>query len=491
MRSSAPLATALAAILALTAVTAVDAKPQKAKAPMASTAVAVSVFDQAAALRDAALKSNVAYDFLEELTTRFGPRPAGSESEKRAAEWAVKKLTALGFQNAHIESFPLHVWARGGPETIAITGDFAQPLVGVSLGGSTAGTVEAETVMFDTYQQFLDSKQDVTGKIVVILQPMAKASNGSGYGRMSGTVRSKGPIESQKRGAVGFVMRSLSTDNNRFPHAGASTWTDGKGIPSMAISAPDAAQLSRIHAMQAKGTAGPITIKMTTTGIFKGLGTSQNVVADLVGSEHPEQVIVVGGHLDSWDLGTGAIDDGAGTAITMAAAKVMIDHDLKPKRTIRVVFWGSEEVSQPAGSPTSETGGGAFREAHKAELSNYVVHAESDFGADKINNIALMKTDHPTFVTDIGNLLYPLGIYIDTKAVPNGGEDSGAMNDFVPAFDLNQDGYRYFDTHHTPNDTIDRVDPQQLSQNVAAYTATLWLIANTDVRFKLPPKEAK
>jgi hypothetical protein len=483
------IATGLATVLALTAIHA-DAAPKKAPVSASGpAAVSMRVEDQAAALRDAALTSNVAYDFLSELTTRFGPRPAGSESEKRAAEWSAMRLKELGFQNVHIESFPLHVWSRGGPETIAITGEFAQPLVGVSLGGSTAGEVEAEAVMFDTYQEFLDSKADVTGKIVVILQPMAKASNGSGYGRMSGTVRGKGQLEAQKRGAVGYVMRSLSTDNNRFAHAGASAWTDGKGIPAMAISAPDASQLSRIKVLQKAGKGGPVRISMKTTGQFLGLKTSQNVVADLVGSAHPEQVIVVGGHLDSWDLGTGAIDDGAGVAITMAAAKVMMDQGVKPKRTIRVVFWGSEEVSQPAGD-TTETGGGAFREAHKSELSNYVAHAESDFGADKLNNFALLPTDDATFVTKLSNLLYPLGIYYDAKATPNGGEDSGAMNGFVPAFDLNQDGYRYFDTHHTANDTFDRIDPQQLNQNVAAYTATLWLMANTDVRFKLPPKEA-
>lgn len=481
-------ATGLAAVLAFTAVP-VLARPKPAPAPVAAAPGPVEV--QAAALRDDALKTNVAYDFLSELTTRFGPRPAGSDQEKRAAEWAAAHLKELGFQNVHIETFPLHVWARSGPETIAITGEFAQPMIGVSLGGTTAGEVEAEAVMFDTWQEFLDSKADVTGKIVVVLQPMAKASNGSGYGRMSGTVRAKGPMEAQKRGAVGFVMRSLSTDGNRFAHAGASAWSDGKGIPAMAISAPDASQLSRIEALQKAGKGGPVSIHMKTTGQFLGLKTSQNVVADLVGSEKPEETIVVGGHLDSWDLGTGAIDDGAGIAVTMAAAKVMIDHNLKPKRTIRVVFWGSEEVSQPAGSPTSETGGGAFREAHKAELANYIASAESDFGADRINNFALSATDDTAFVTQLGNLLYPLGIYQDTKTTPHGGEDSGAMNSFVPAFDLNQDGYRYFDTHHTANDTLDRIDPQQLSQNVAAYTATLWLMANTDVRFKLPPEDEK
>ncbi|MGA9658014.1 MAG: M20/M25/M40 family metallo-hydrolase [Asticcacaulis sp.] len=452
---------------------------------MAAPGADLPVEQQAALLRDTALKTNVAYDFVAELTTRFGPRPAGSASEKAAALWSVDKLKALGFQNVHMETFPLYVWSRGA-ENISVTAPFPQPLVGTSLGASTGGTVEAEAVMFDTYQLFLDSKADLKGKIVVILQPMAQASNGSGYGRMSGSVRRKGPMVAQERGAVGYVIRSLSTDHNRFAHAGAMTWTDNKGIPSMAISVPDAEQLGRIKAMQVAGTAGPLRLKMTSSGQFSGLGTSQNVVADVTGSEHPEEIIVVGGHLDSWDLGTGAIDDGAGLAITMGAAKAIIDQGVRPKRTIRVVFWGSEEVSQPADGGTTETGGGAYRETHKSEMVHHIAAAESDFGAGRINNFSLSPTTDTAFVTKLGNLLYPLGIYYDASATPHGGEDSGAMNALVPAFDLNQDGYDYFDTHHTANDTLDRIVPADLNQNVAAWATTLWMMANTDVRFSVP-----
>jgi carboxypeptidase Q len=458
------------------------AKPAPKPAPLASEV-------QAEILRDAALKSNVAYDFVAELTTRFGARPAGSASEKNAAIWAAEKLKGMGFQNVRVESFPLSVWERG-EESIEITSPFPQKLLGTALGQSTASApegIEAEAVIFDTYTGFIESKADLTGKIVVILQPMAKTSEGSGYGRMSGTVRSKGWVEAQKRGAVGYVIRSLSTDDHRFPHTGSGGWSDGKGIPSMALSVPDAEALGRIEAMQKAGKAGPLRLKMRTGGKFLGVGTSQNVVADLPGSEHPEQVVILGGHLDSWDLGTGAIDDGAGIAISLAAAKTMIDQKVQPKRTVRVVLWGSEEVAQP--EPLAGAGGKAYVEAHKAELANHITANEMDHGAGKTFSAMFMPTEDKAFISSVDKLIYPLGIYIDAKGEPRGGSDTAELHEAgVPAFDLRQDGYDYFDTHHTPDDVLDRIDPAKLTQNVAALTAITWMIADTNVTFTAPKK---
>lgn len=479
-----PFTISLFAVLAFNAGMVNAAPKPKAKATAISALAGQPVEVQAAALRDAALKSDIAYGFVADLTTRFGPRPAGGEAERKAAEWSAGELKRMGFENVHLQTFPLYGWERGA-ESIEITAPFPQKLVGVALGGSSAGVADAEAAMFETYQAFLDSKADLTGKIVVILQPMARASNGSGYGRMSGTVRSAGPGVAQRRGAVGYVLRSLGTETDRFAHAGATTWTDGKGIPSMAISPPDAEALNRILKLQRTGKAGPVRLRMASGAKFLGLGQSQNVVADLVGSEKPDEVIVIGGHIDSWDLGTGAIDDASGLAITMAAAKTMIDAGLRPKRTVRVVFWGAEEVSQPEGF--GDAGGGKFRDAYKDKLSTFIAAGESDFGAGKIYSVSLMPTENRDFVTKLGNVLYPLAIYIDPKAVPTGGVDSGPLHaSGVPAFDLEQDGYDYFDVHHTANDVIERIDPAQLKQNVAAWTATVWLMANMDVTFTRP-----
>ncbi len=451
----------------------------------------MAVEDQAAILRDDALKSNAAYDWVAELTTRFGPRPAGGPNEKAAADWAVAKLKALGFDEAHIETFPLQVWKRG-PESIEITAPFPQRLSGVSLGGSTGTApagLEAEAVMFDTWQQFVDFKGDVTGKIVVVLQPMTRDSDGSGYGALSGPVRWAGPSLAQKRGAVGFVMRSLSTDDHRFAHAGATNWSDDKGVPAMAITAPDANQLSRIEAMQKKGEAGPLRLKLDTQPLFLGAGTSQNVVAEIKGSEHPEQVIVIGGHLDSWDQGTGAIDDGVGTAIALGAAKNILDHNLRPKRTIRLVLWGSEEVSQPDGYGT---GGDNYAKSHAADAANHVLAMEADFGTDKVYRAQLPATDDAAFDTKMKVLLNPLAVEVADKPATNGDSDTDVLYALgVPCLLLDQDGYNYFNTHHTPDDTLERVDRANLNQVVAAWSAALWMVAGSDVTFKRPaPKPA-
>jgi hypothetical protein len=446
-------------------------------------APAPSPEDQAALLRDDALKSNAAYDWVAELTTRFGARSAGGPNEKAAAEWAVAKLKALGFDDAHIETFPLQVWKRG-PESLEITGPFPQKLMGVSLGGSSAspaGGTEAEASLFDTWQQFLDSKADQTGKIVVILQPMPRDSAGDGYGRMSGPIRWAGPVMAQKRGAVGFVMRSLSTDDHRFPHAGASDWSDNKGIPAMAISAPDADQLFRIEHMPG---SGPVRLRINTQPQFLGAGTSQNVVAEIKGTEHPDQIVVVGGHLDSWDLGTGAIDDGVGTAIALGAAKSVIDHGLRPRRTIRLVLWGSEEVSQPDGFGT---GGDNYAKLHATEAPNHVLAMEADFGADKVYRAQLPATDDATFAAKMAVLLNPLGAYINATPSTGGDSDTDQLHaQGVPCLLLDQDGYDYFNTHHTPDDVLERINRDNLNQVVAAWAGTLWMVAGTDVTFTRP-----
>ena len=310
---------------------------------------------------------------------------------------------------------------------------------------------------------------------------MPRASDGTGYGAMSGAIRWAGPPAAQKRGAVGFVLRSMSTDTHRFAHAGGSQWSGGKGIPSMAISTPDAAQLDRIAALQKKGEAGPIRLKMVSGATFPSLGTSVNVVAEIKGSEHPEQVVVIGGHLDSWDLGTGAIDDAAGHAIAFAAAKNILDHGLRPKRTIRLILWGSEEMSQPEGFAT---GGGNYAKSHAAEAPNTVVAMEADFGAGRTYHDPA-AIDDASFNKTMAILLQPVGVVIDQDPAKGGDSDTGVLfNLGVPCLTLNQDGYEYFDIHHTPDDVLERIDRQDLNQVVAAWSATLWMVAGTDVTFK-------
>ena len=462
------------------------AKPKPAPAPPAPVVQPIGddVVNEAAILRDDALNGNAAYQWVSDLTTRFGARPAGSDREKAAAAWAADRLKAMGFDTATVETFAYYPWQRGPNDSIEITGPFPQKLVGVALGGSTGGTVEAEAALFDSWQQFVDSTADVTGKIVVILQPMPRATDGAGYGAMSGPIRWGGPAVAQKRGAAGFVLRSLTTDDHRFPHAGATTWSDGKGIPAMAISGPDADQLQRIEALQRKGEAGPVRLKMVSGATFPGLGTSVNVVAEIKGSEHPEQVVVIGGHLDSWDLGTGAIDDAAGHAIALAAAKNILDHNLRPKRTIRLILWGSEEMSQPDGYGS---GGDNYAKMHTAEAPDMVAAMEADFGADKVYEATLPATGNPSYDRQMTTLLQPLGVAVKKDPSAGGDSDTDVLYRLgVPCLTLDQDGYDYFNTHHTPDDVLERIDPRNLDQVVAAWSATLWMIAGSDVTFTRP-----
>ena len=324
------------------------------------------VLANAQRLRDRAMKGDdVAYDLLEGLTTEIGQRLAATDAEHRAAEWMAVKLKAMGFQNVHLEPFTMDVWTRG-VETAEVTAPFPQRLVITALGKSVATPpegIEAEAVVFKTYDELLAAPVgSLTGKIAVVTQPMPRASDGAGYG-MSYMIRSLGPSEAAKRGAVGYLLRSLATNDQRLPHTGALAYLPGAPqIPAAALSVPDAEQLDRIAKR-----GRPIRIHMTVTPTTRPGGTSYTVVGDILGREKPDELVLIGGHLDSWDLGTGAIDDGAGVAITTAAAKLIGDLPRHPRRTIRLALFGAEEVG------VAET---TFAAAHPAAEQSRMVVAQ-------------------------------------------------------------------------------------------------------------------
>ncbi len=446
---------------------------------LAQDAEAIRTAEQ---LRDTALKGSIAYDLVSQLTTRFGPRPAGTASEQAAAAWGAETFRELGFDRVGVEEFPLAVWNRGETK-VEIVGPFPQPVVAVSLGGSFATPaegIEGEAVIFETYQQLLAQPVgSLTGKIAVVLQDTVQAQDGRGYGATS-PMRGQGPTEAAKRGAVAYMLRSLGTHDHRFAHAGA-TRVGEDTVPSFAISPPDADQIRRIVAT----TDQPVRLRLFSTASFRMDGTSQNVVGQVTGRESPEQVIVIGGHLDSWDQGTGAIDDGAGVAITAAALKLIEALPVKPRRTIRVVWWGSEEVSQPA--PAQGLAGARhYASTHQAEAANHVAVSESDFGAGPIYSLALPPgAANSDFQKAAMQVLTPLGVIFDPAASTGGGPDTGPLVALgVPAFRLNQDGTDYFDFHHTADDVLDRIDPDQMDQNVAAWASFLWLLAESDIDFR-------
>jgi carboxypeptidase Q len=435
----------------------------------------------AISLRQKALTNSGAVEIVRDLTTEVGPRLAGSEAEKRAATWAVERFKKLGFDKVWIETFPIEQGWERGVEKAEVVSASPQNLVITALGGSVAtppGGLEAPIVLFKTYDAFLAAPAEaITNKIVVVTQPMARFRDGSGYGVVN-KIRNKGPAQAALRGAVAYLSRSLATDTHRIPHTGQTGFpTNAPRIPAAALSVPDAEQLERLVA-----TGEPVRIKLWLTPRDLGPVTSQNVIAEIKGREHPDEIVLLGAHLDSWDLGTGALDDGAGVGITMAAAKLIGDLPQRPKRTIRVVLYGSEEFGL--------FGGRAYATLHKAELDHYVVVAEPDEGQGPVYafQTGVANPDEPS-LKQIRTALAPLGISPGDNTSKGNSDVEPLASLSVPAVTLQLDSTDYFDFHHTPDDTFDKIAPERINQTTAAYVVFTYLAAELDgdYRVKISP----
>lgn len=414
-----------------------------------------------------AAERDIAYEITAGLTTEVGQRLAGTEREANARAWAVDKLKALGFQNIRIEPFEIKGWVRG-EEKAEITAPYPHRLVITALGhsGATpANGLSGTLVVYSTYEDFLAAPDAaIKGKIVYVGHAMGRTQDGSSYG-VFGRVRREGPGVAAKRGAAAFLIRSIGTDDHRTPHTGVTTWPDGVApIAAAALSNPDADNLERIG----RTNSSPIKMSLTLTPKFTGPQQSGNVLAELPGTDPKAGIVLVACHLDSWDLGTGAIDDGAGCGIVTDAALSAAAKG-KQRRTIRVLWAGSEEIGV--------FGGDAYFKAHKDE--QHALAAESDFGADRIWQVNFRLPDAAAPLrARISNALAAKGIGTG-RGIAGGGADVGQMvGAGTPAIDLNQDGTRYFDLHHTADDTLDKIDPAQLRQNVTAWTTVLDLVTN-------------
>ena len=427
----------------------------------------------AAQLRDKALTDPTAYSVLESLTTEIGPRPVGTPAAHRAADWGVAKLKTLGFKNVHVETFAKPSWHRDA-ESAEVIAPFPQPLAVIGLGESVSTPpdgVEAQIVVLDNLNQMKSAAPDAfKGKIVVMNQPMTRSESGMGYG-VAVAARS-GESEAAKHGAIAYLTRSISTGTGRAPHTGATNYKDGAPkIPAGALGVPDADLLAHMAAR------GSVRIHLKLLSHVDPDTQGYTVSGDIVGSAKPDEIIVIGGHLDSWDPGTGAIDDGAGIAITTAAAHLIGALPHHPRRTIRVVMWGSEET---------EGSGAAYLAAHKDELSKFVLASESDFGSDRVYALTLPKGAFADpELAALPGVLAPIKVMADPRPATNAGSDVEEIQGAgVPVFSLAQDGMRYFDYHHSADDTLAIVDPEQLKQNVAAWAATLYMLANSDIDFR-------
>ncbi|MBO9558561.1 MAG: M20/M25/M40 family metallo-hydrolase [Caulobacter sp.] len=425
-------------------------------------------------LRDKALLDRTAWSVTEDLTTNIGPRIVGSPAMARAKDWGVAKLKALGFTNVKVEEFAKPSWTRG-EESAELVAPYPMKLNIVGLGRTVPtgpNGIEAEVALFKTYAELIAAPEGaVKGKIVVITQPMVRAQDGAGYG-VAGISRRVGPVEAAKRGAVALLIRSVSTSDSTVPHTGVTAFGDGVvSIPSAAMGVPEAEQLERLAAK------GPLRIKLKLASTVDPADVAWNISGEIKGSEKPDEVIVIGGHLDSWDVGTGALDDATGVAITTAAAKLIGDLPKHPKRTIRVVMFGSEESGG-----SSE----AYVAAHKDELPKIVLAGESDTGADRIYSLKLPAgAQKHAIATVAGNVLAPLKIYVNRDPSAHGGSDIEGLEEAgVPSIELEQDASRYFDYHHTMDDTLNKVRPDELAQNVAAWASFIYLVADSDIDFR-------
>lgn len=414
----------------------------------------------------------LAWSITEDLTTEIGPRQAGTDAEARARVWAVARLKAMGFANVREEPFTMPTWVRG-EERANITSPYVQPLSVTALGNSGAtptGGLTGDIVWFASIDALIAAPEAaVRGKIVFIDHKMIRTQDGSSYGQY-GRARFIGPNVAAKKGAAAILIRSIGTDSHRTPHTGNTNFDAGvTPIPAAAVSNPDADNIARMW----RRTAGkaPLRVQMLLTPRNLGMQTSGNVIAEVTGRNPALPPIVIACHLDSWDLGTGAIDDAAGCAIITAAAKHVMEQG-QPLRTIRLLWAGAEEVGV--------WGGKAYGEAHKG--TPHALAMESDFGAGRVWRVDVKLADADKPLRDaLVAALMPLGITAGRDPA-SGGADVGAIiaAQNLAVVDLQQDGSDYFDLHHTADDTLDKIDPAALRQNVAAWTASLMILANAE-----------
>jgi len=450
----------------------------------ADTRIPDAAVKTAEQLRDKALIDDTGYKIVSSLTTEVGPRIAGGVNDARARAWAIAKFKELGYDKVYTEAVSYPLWQRRS-ERGAIVAPFPQPLALTALGfsaGTPAGGLTAEVVKFDSLDALKAANPaSVKGKIVYIGFRMTRQKDGHDYG-MGSAIRTGGPAIASSKGAAGFILRSAGTDeHSRTPHTGVTLFKEAaQAIPAAALSNIDADQLEGVLAY-----GKPVSVRLDLDCGITGTFTGANVIGEITGRKHPEQIVDIGGHLDSWDLGTGAIDDGAGVAIAMAAGKLIHDLPQRPDRTVRVIAFADEEMGL--------FGGRAYADKHADDVANHQLGTESDFGSGPVWRMsASVKPEARAAVAQIAGVLAPLGVAYDENRPGGGGSDLSQMHaKGMAALSLTQDGTMYFDYHHNANDTLDKIDPKDLAQNVAVYAAYAYMAAEAEGDFGSAPDAFK
>jgi len=428
---------------------------------------------------EAAMKDRSAWEKLEYLCDRIGHRLSGSPQLEKAIKWASSEMMKDGLQNVTTPPVQVQHWVRGN-ESANVLSPIKQKLHMLGLGRSVGTPPEGlrgEVVVVRNYDELAGLGRDgVSGKIVVYNFVF------EGYGRTV-KYRSSGASKAAELGASAALIRSVTPVSLQSPHTGATRYAEGvKKIPFAAISIEDAELLQRltdagerveIHLNMGAQTLPPVT--------------SANVIGEVVGWEKPEEVVVIGGHIDSWDVGQGAHDDGSGVVVSMQAAKLLLDLELKPRRTVRVVLWTNEE--------NGLAGGRAYREWIGDKIAQHRAAIEMDSGAEKPvgfglgirrDDLAQHDADHAfALVSAIGALLSPVEA-ADVVKGGGGADISPLMREGVPGLGLRTVGKHYFDWHHTEADTIDKVNPEDLRAALAAMTVMAYVLADMPGEL-LPP----
>lgn len=428
------------------------------------------------------LAKNDAWQKMEDLCDGIGHRLSGSESLEKAIAWAVKTLKRDGHENVRAEPVMVPKWVRGR-ESLRMVKPREYDLAMIGLGGSVGTPDEgltAPVIVVGDENDLERTKEQVKGKIVLFNNPMPEfdPEHGAGYGTTV-RFRGKGPAMVSKLGGVACLVRSVTARSLRSPHTGATHYEEGvEKIPAAAVSTEDAAMISRLTA---RDKTVVVTLKMDARS--EGDAPSANVVAELRGTERPEEIVVIGGHIDSWDVGHGAHDDGAGCVIAMEALNVLRGLKLAPRRTIRVVLFTNEE--------NGLRGGRQYAEDHAGELANHVAAIESDSGAFQPVGYSVQFEDEKKQslaaeqLLGIVQLLRPLNA---TDVVTgHSGADIGPMRPAgVPLLGFRVEGSKYFNYHHSRADTLDKVDPKELSQCVASMAVMAYVLADMPGRLGDP-----
>lgn len=446
------------ALLALGACRIVAAQPVATAADLAA----------AEQLRDRALQSDEAWALVSSLTTEVGPRFAGTPGDRAAVEWARQALGSRGFANVRTSEVVVPRWIRGEAQ-FELLDPIALPMAAVALGGSVGTGDEgltAELLRVESVDALRALPAGAArGRIVYFAGRTPRTRDGSGYARAV-RARTEGPSAAAAAGAVGVVIRSISTSNARIAHTGTLVYNIAHTrIPAVAISNPDADLLDRRIA-----AAQPLRARLRVTARDLPQQRSANVIAEVPGTDRDGEIVLIGAHLDSWDLGHGALDNGAGVAIAIAAARLIGQSALRPRRTIRVVLFANEEYGL--------SGSGRYVADELERLSRHAFALEADLGAGPVFRLSarVAARDWP-LVQQIHSVVGRLGVELGSNDATGGADTAALRRRGVPILMPQFDATGYFDVHHSANDTLDKVDPQALRQSVAVFAVAAFLAA--------------